>query len=445
MSEKPVQIFTFIITVVALLACVFAIVCGCIIQNEYTLPLLCAGVIGNVLVVSAALYSYHKARSDYNENLNAVLTLASETMPYMCKGISKKNSQAVCELLLPAVAASSVCITDRNEIKGYAGLAAKDHQQGTPIQTLATKQTLKDGQTRVIRNPEGIAFTGEDAEKRNLKATIVVPLKVQDEILGTLKFFYDSPNKIDKTQRLMVEHFAELLSIELSVAYLEEQKELATRMELKALQTQINPHFLFNTINTIAAYTRKNPDEARGMLREFATYYRRLLENAEDLIPLARELEQTERYLKFQLARFGKDSLKLTYDIAEEFKDMRVPSFILQPLVENAVGHGRKPDETLHIKVSVYKRDDDIIITVADDGVGIPEEKLDNATENESGHGMGIALKNINARLCGNFGPGSGLHIESVYGQGTTVYLNLNDGVLKLDGANCQFGDTIAQ
>ena len=201
-------------------------------------------------------------------------------------------------------------------------------------------------------------------------------------------------------------------------------------MELKALQAQINPHFLFNTINTIASYTRTDPTKARTMLREFAVYYRRLLENSEDLIPLASEIEQTERYLMFQRARFGEDSVQMQISDLGELGELRVPAFILQPLVENAVGHGRRPDgSTLHIAVTVTPVGDDAVISVTDDGVGIPPERLATVVDGGSKTGMGIALKNVNARLKGYFGSLSGLSIQSVEGEGTTVVLLLSEAL----------------
>ena len=202
------------------------------------------------------------------------------------------------------------------------------------------------------------------------------------------------------------------------------------------MQAQINPHFLFNTINTIASYTRTDPAKARTMLREFAVYYRRMLENSEDLIPLSSEMDQTDRYLMFQRARFGEESVELELKGDAELKDLRVPAFILQPIVENAVGHGRREDGSpLHIVIELMREGDSAIIKVSDDGVGIKPERLEGIMQGGSETGMGIALKNVNARLKGFFGSLSGLHIESEYGVGTTVYLSLYDAFAN-KGAN---------
>ena len=358
---------------------------------------------------------------------NRTLDLASQTVTFMREGLSQESAQAVCDLLLTAVTACSVAITNRTMILGFSGVDRKNHEQGTPIQTVVTLDTLEDGQTRVVETANALGFKGDGAK---IKGAIIVPLVVRENIVGTLKFYYTSASRMDEDQLAMAEGFAQLLSTQLSLSYLEQQAELAARMELKALQAQINPHFLFNTINTIASYTRTDPTKARTMLREFAVYYRRLLENSEDLIPLASEIEQTERYLMFQRARFGEDSVQMQISDLGELGELRVPAFILQPLVENAVGHGRRPDgSTLHIAVTVTPVGDDAVISVTDDGVGIPPERLATVVDGGSKTGMGIALKNVNARLKGYFGSLSGLSIQSVEGEGTTVVLLLSEAL----------------
>ena len=363
---------------------------------------------------------------------NRTLRLASEIVTFMRQGLSQESAQAVCDLLLTAVTACSVAITDRNVILGFSGVDRKNHEQGTPIQTLVTVETLEDGQTRVVETANALGFKGDGAK---IKGAIIVPLVVRENIVGTLKFYYTSAGRMDEDQLAMAEGYAQLLSTQLSLSYLEQQAELAARMELKALQAQINPHFLFNTINTIASYTRTDPNKARTMLREFAVYYRRLLENSEDLIPLSSEIEQTERYLMFQRARFGEDSVIMQINQEDELGELRVPAFVLQPLVENAVGHGRRPDgSTLHIAITVASQGDDAVISVADDGVGISPERLATVVNGGSKTGMGIALKNVNARLKGYFGSLSGLEIQSIEGEGTTAVLRLCDA-LAVNGA----------
>ena len=163
----------------------------------------------------------------------------------------------------------------------------------------------------------------------------------------------------------MAEGLAQVLSTQLELAELERQTELATRMELKALQAQINPHFLFNTINTIASLIRTDPARARELLREFAAFYRRTLESGDELIPLELELEQTHRYLMFELARFG-DRVVVQEEVDPKVRRILVPAFIVQPLVENAIAHGMRPDAPLTVSLTSSVCDDGSICVVGE-------------------------------------------------------------------------------
>ncbi len=385
-------------------------------------------IVGIVVLAIVALRvsgdsDYVKARQS-----DQTLHLASETVTFMRQGLSEESAQAVCELLLPVGSANAVAITDREIVLGFAGADKENHQPNTEIQTQVTHDTLNDGKTRLVDTAQALGFKHDTGK---LQAAIIVPLVVNRHIIGTLKFYYASNRLIDETQLALAEGFAQLLSTQLSLGFLEQQTELAARMELKALQAQINPHFLFNTINTIASYTRTDPEKAREMLREFAVYYRRLLENSDDMIELAAEIEQTERYLMFQRARFGEESITMEVEDNDRLDATHVPAFIVQPIVENAVNHGKREEGPLDIRIKVYESGDDLVVSVHDDGVGIKPELIDTVVESGSDAGMGLALKNVQARLKGYFGEESGLQIESEYGKGTTVFLTMHDALLE--------------
>lgn len=139
--------------------------------------------------------------------------------------------------------------------------------------------------------------------------------------VGTLKFYYKTLRAVDRTQYALASGFAEILSTQLAIHELEVQKELTARAEVRALQAQINPHFLFNTLNTIASFTRTDPLRARELLREFSSFYRATLDNSGSLIPVSREVAQTKRYLTFEKARFGEDRVLATFDVSEDVED----------------------------------------------------------------------------------------------------------------------------
>jgi len=385
--------------------------------------LLTASLTGLTMVAMGSVVARFVSRPDHLRALQShmILDIANESLAYMRRGLNEQTADAVCRIILAATEVAAVAITDRDRVLGFAGIGENHHAAGGPIITRATREAIEFNEHRVLGTKAEIGCPEPGCL---LRAAIVVPLEVRDEPVGTLKFYYTTPRLLNETQIAMAEGLARLLSTQLELSELQRQTELATHMELKALQAQINPHFLFNTINTIAMLIRTSPDEARELLREFAVFYRRTLETGDQLIDLGREFEYVRMYLRFEVARFG-DRVIIAEDFSPETLALKVPAFIVQPLVENAVKHGMREEGTLHIELSSARIGDLLQVIVEDDGVGIPVEDLPRVFEPGFGKGLGIALKNVDDRLKGHFGVGSGLRIDSTEGVGTRVVLRI--------------------
>lgn len=410
----------------------FAVLSGAILLWAIVLPnqnigiMVGAGVVFtfSLVVVIRLLMDPDSVRARQSD---AMLKLASQTLACMKEGLNEVSAQKVCRLLLPSTGAIAIAITDKDQILGYAGLEQDRNPTGSQIRTHATHATLADGNMRILLSTEDIGFPTETS----IKAAIIVPLAMGGHVEGTLKFYYRKPRHISETQKSIAEGFGKLLSTQMAAAALEQQTKLATSMELKALQSQINPHFLFNTINTIASLIRTNPEKARILLREFAVFYRRTLEDSADQILFARELEQTLRYFSFEVARFGEDRVSIDVDVDPGVEDMMVPPFLIQPLVENAVRHAMPSEGLLEIKVTGTREGDDVLVCVRDNGVGMTDEARTNILHPQSSKGLGIAVKNVNDRIRGHFGPGTHMEIESELGTGTAVTLVLKNGAVR--------------
>lgn len=353
---------------------------------------------------------------------DAMLQLASSMIDAMGDGLTEQAAQEVCELLIPYTSAIAVAITDTESVLGYAGYLEAYNPAGIPIRTQATHVAISQGQTLELKTPEEIGLPDPSSENR-IKAAIIEPLWVGGRVEGTLKFYYRSSRKITETQRSIAHGFAELLATQIAAVEMETQRKLATSMELKMLQSQINPHFLFNTINTISSLIRTDPAKARTLLREFAVFYRRTLEDSTERIPLSRELDQVQRYFGFEVARFGEERLALQVEASSELQEMMVPPFLVQPLVENAIKHAMPSEGKLVITVKAYADGDDVVIVVEDDGVGMSKETCANITQVESSTGLGIAVKNVHDRMIGFFGPDAQMVYTSELGVGTQVTL----------------------
>ena len=370
-------------------------------------------------------------RSRYTEE---TLYIASNMLEDLKDGLTRESAEKICCRLLPQTRASSIAITDTSVVLACVGDMADDFPPGSPIHTPATRYVLKHGITQSFT--QAIDVNSELGRPRQIPAGIVAPLKVSERTVGALKFYFASPRAVNRTQYALVAGFSELLSTQLAIHALEQQEELTARAEVRALQAQINPHFLFNTLNTIASFTRTDPARARELLREFASFYRSTLDNSGSLIPVTREVAQTKRYLVFEQARFGEDRIQATFDVEPDVEDTPVPAFIIQPLVENAVRHAMRDEAPLHIQVSVRAGEDDALdIEVADDGVGMDEQtasrlfcdsSLPPDTSLPQGGGAGVATHNISERIKRFYGPRSFAKVSSEPDVGTTITLHLD-------------------
>jgi len=382
-------------------------------------------LIGLLVVALGSVITRFVLRPDHlrARQSHLILEIANESLGYFRQGLTEDSAQAVCRIAMQRTEAAAVAITDTERVLGFVGLGQDHHIAGGPILTNATHEALEHMEHRVLSFREDIGCPDWNCA---LRAAIIVPLEIRNRPCGTLKFYYTSPHLLNETQLAMAEGLAKLLSTQLELSELDRQTELAYRMELKALQAQINPHFLFNTINTIASMIRTDPPQARELLRDFARFYRRTLETSEEPVALSSELEYVRTYLHFERARFG-ERIEVSENIDPSVLEFRVPAFIIQPVVENSIQHGMRAEGILRIRIAAAFSDEKLVISVADDGVGISAERLPHVLEPGIGVGLGIALTNVHDRLKGHFGPGSGVGVSSVEGDGTTVTLTIAD------------------
>ena len=205
---------------------------------------------------------------------------------------------------------------------------------------------------------------------------------------------------------------------------LEEQERLLLQARMAALQNQINPHFLFNTLNSVSSLVRFDPDTARELIIKLATIFRRLLNSSESFVPLREEVEFIDNYLDIEVVRFGRDKLQVVKELEPDSLEAMVPAMLLQPLVENSIKHG------LSSKVeggSIYLRSrlsaKDLVVEVEDDGVGMGAAQLVERPDGLGGTGIGMA--NVAERLKVLYGDTAKMTIDSHDGKGTLVRLRL--------------------
>jgi len=200
---------------------------------------------------------------------------------------------------------------------------------------------------------------------------------------------------------------------------LQEQGQLLLAAKIEALKSQVNPHFLFNTLTSISSLIRTQPDTARTLILKLAALLRRLLKSHQHFVTLREELESIDEYLDIEVIRFG-PKLQVRKDIGPDTLDVVVPSMILQPLVENSIKHGfaRKVGPGL-ITIRSRRENGRAVIVVEDDGMGFVMDRLDQPMSS------GIGLANVRERLAVIYGDQYQLHLESEPGRGTTARIEV--------------------
>jgi two-component system LytT family sensor kinase len=211
-------------------------------------------------------------------------------------------------------------------------------------------------------------------------------------------------------------------------ARLKQNEELLLQARMTALSSQINPHFLFNTLNTVTSLIRYDPELARKVVRKLSSILRHLLRKQENFVSLREELNFVDDYLDIEVARFGPDKIQIAKELDEDTLEAYVPSMLLQPIVENSIRHGLAPKvDGGEICIRTARRDGRVVIEVEDNGVGMPPERITALETDGDLTAKGIGISNVHERLRVLYGEDFRFDIHSVEGKGTFVRIDVPD------------------
>nr|WP_304216102.1 sensor histidine kinase [Fredinandcohnia onubensis] len=352
------------------------------------------------------------------------LRIADKTLAYLRNGLNRETAQAVCHIIQDEIQATAVSMTNTNEILAHVGLGHDHHRSQMPIQTQITQEVIHNGKI-VIANKKMIQCRDEDCP---LGAAVIAPLKRREETIGTLKFYFRSEKEITPVVTELISGLSSLLSNQLEIAEADKAFQLAKEAEIKVLQAQISPHFLFNTLNTILSLVRRDPTKARKLLVSLSHFLRQNLSvTTQNVTTLEQELRQVRAYLEIEETRFV-DKLKVSYKVEEAALYQHIPPLTLQPIVENAIKHGMKNrDGDFQVSISIQKGNDCVYVKVEDNGMGMSKERASEicVTPIKSEKGSGVALYNVNRRLTMHFGEKSALAIKSEVNKGTEIAFSI--------------------
>lgn len=377
------------------------------------LPMIIINGLGTAIFMSVIVSTVKQEEQMKAIQTQDVLKLVNQTLPYFKEGLTESSANESAKVIKDLMKVSAVAITNKTHILAHVGVASDHHTPDKTIITDLSKAVIDTGQQKEVYSSKEIGCQHPNCP---LEAAIVIPLYIQEDIVGTLKLYFTDFHDLTFVEKRLAEGLAKIFSSQLELGAVETQRQLLQDAEIKSLQAQVNPHFFFNAMNTISALVRIDHEKARQLLLQMSQFFRSNLQGARNnTITISKELEQVRAYIALEQARYP-DHFIIECDIPEQYESALVPPFVIQILVENAIKHAftnRKDDNRIWVKVTSEQHK--IKLSVKDNGQGIPEEKLGTIGKVivESQSGTGSALENLNRRLIGLFGPTAELSIHT--------------------------------
>lgn len=339
------------------------------------------------------------------------LSIADRSVGILSNGFNSENADKIARIIYEETKVGAVAITDQEKILAFVGIGDDHHRPNTPISSQSTLDSMEKNDIIYLDGSER-PYQCSLAQDCKLGSALIIPLRAGKEVVGTIKL-YEPKRKLFSTANMsMAEGIAQLLSSQILYGDYQQQQTLLAQAEIKLLHAQVNPHFLFNALNTISAITRRDPDKARELIQNLSHFFRSNLKQNINTVTLKEELAHVNSYLSIEKARFT-DRLEIEIDIEPELLDIKLPSFTLQPLVENAIKHGiSNMLEGGKVKIYSQAHPQGALITVEDNAGSYEPPK-----ENHSGLGMEI----VDKRLSNQFGRDSALKITSQQHQFTKM------------------------
>lgn len=346
------------------------------------------------------------------------LLIADKTLQYLKNGLTMETASKAAEVIYKSTDFDAIAITDQSKILAHIGVGDDHHLAGEFCKTAVTFQALQTGQITIANTKEAIGCSHRNCK---LVSSIVVPLKDGLETRGALKLYKTTEEILEQDIELS-KGLGNIFSSQLELSRLEIISKTAIQAEIKALQAQINPHFLFNAINTIVSLIRTNPESARSLLTRLSDYFRMNMQANKDFITLNEEINHVKAYLIIEKARFN-DKLNINYDLKCNMK-YTIPPLSIQPLVENAVQHGvNKKVDGGDITIRISESQKYYTVEVIDDGIGMTKEKLEEVKRYDESTGIGIS--NVYKRIKSCYGDRCQFIIKSTVYSGTSIKMTI--------------------
>jgi len=376
------------------------------------------GNTGAVLVISDITQLVES--EEHIREIAKAFKIAERTLNILVKGFDEDTPLAVATIIREETGVGAVAITDTEKLLAFVGIGADHHIPGVRVASEVTLRAIRENQV-IFADGVHDYYDCPMREACTLGSALVVPLVVDDDVVGTIKLYEPRNKTFLNINKRLGEGITRLLSNQLLLSRFQQQKNLLVLSELKLVHAQINPHFLFNALNTIIAILRTDAARARELLIDLSNFFRKNLKRKSDFSSLEEELEHVKSYLEIEKARF-EDMLMVKMDIDPDLLRMRMPAFTLQPLIEDAIKHGISQLLSQGVvTVRAYCQNGDAVIEIEDNAGAYDESR-------HSKDGLGIKL--VDKRIRSLFGREFGTSVACVRDEMTLVTVRLPMEVL---------------
>lgn len=380
------------------------------LESAILLPKITVNSIGIVAFMSLIDRLNRDLSIELAEQQALALLIAQKCLPYLREGMgSRRGLQHTADTVRETLHDFQVVITDRKTVLAKSGIELPDD---TPPET--ARRAIETDSLCTERYEPRLTVTTHTA--------IAAPLRCENSVVGALMLVTPmGSNQVLEADVRTAESLSHLFSAMLELGELQHQIDLRQQAELRALQSQINPHFLFNALNTISALCLTDPDRARETILVLANYFRQTLSINESFVALEQELSNVNNYLFLSEARF-ENAIHVTMDLPDNQTSLRLPPLILQPVVENAIRHGGVAVDDRRVHIEIKQDTERAYIRVSDQGKGFPPEVLEKLRAPDAPSYSG--LFNVLKRLRSIYGNSCDIDIQSSE-RGSTVAFSI--------------------
>lgn len=379
-------------------------------------PMIVANSIGSAMFMQILLdrkIMFDKYTSTFSAK---ALRIAAHTEGLLRDKFNQENSTKVAHIIYQELGVGAVSITDREKILAFIGIGSDHHLPGTPITSTATLESIEDNEVKYL---DGIhePYQCSINKQCRLGSALVIPLRGENKtVVGTIKIYEAKNTLFSSINRTLGEGIASLLSAQILTGQNERYQQLLSQTRIKLLHAQVNPHFLFNALNTLLAVIRRDQIKASKLVQNLSTFFRKNLKRPEEIVTLKDELDHITAYLEIEKMRFI-DKLDIQIYVPKILEQAYLPAFSLQPIVENAIKHGISQMLNLGIITIRAYQNQQMLVLEVEDNAGNYREEFKNS------NGLGINL--VHERIQIRYGKQYGLTIQCIPDISTRVILTL--------------------